>query len=430
MAELTPGATSAKGKIFVTISAALLAFFAYSSVYAFRKPFTVATFDGISFRGISYQTLLIISQVIGYMLSKFAGIKLIAELKNRGRFLAAITLVGTAWICLLVFAIAPPAIGIACLFINGFALGFLWGIVFSYLEGRQATDLIGSVLAVSFIFAGGFTRSVAKWLMLTQGVPERWMPFMTGLIFILPLVVFLWGLNKIPPPDLSDTKERGRRKPLDATGRINLLKQFGPGVIVVTITYLFLTILRDIRDNYMSNIWIELGYGKNYSILTRTETITSLVVLLIMAMLVLVRKNMKAFSLIHWVIAGGFLMVIASTILFNSGRISGAAWMQFVGMGLYLGYIPFNCIFFERMIASYRISGNVGFLIYLADSFGYLGSVTVMLGKEFMTVNLSWSRFYASGVIYGSAIGLAGIIFSYIYFTRKYKQLNLDYNER
>ena len=57
------------------IYAALIAFLTYASVYAYRKPFTVATFDGIKFWNISYQTLLIISQVLGYMLSKFYGIK-------------------------------------------------------------------------------------------------------------------------------------------------------------------------------------------------------------------------------------------------------------------------------------------------------------------------------------------------------------------
>ena len=66
-------------QLFLPVFAAVVAFLAYASVYAYRKPFTVATFDGIKFWGISYQTLLIISQVVGYMLSKFYGIKFIAE---------------------------------------------------------------------------------------------------------------------------------------------------------------------------------------------------------------------------------------------------------------------------------------------------------------------------------------------------------------
>jgi hypothetical protein len=99
--------------------------------------------------------------MIGYMLSKFYGIKFIAELKIQGRFSTAVVLVGTAWLSLLFFGITPAPYGMIFLFINGFMLGFMWGIVFSYVEGRRATDFIGAVMAVSFIFAGGFTRSVA-----------------------------------------------------------------------------------------------------------------------------------------------------------------------------------------------------------------------------------------------------------------------------
>jgi len=63
----------------------------YASVYAYRKPFTVAAYEGIELGNFSYQTLLIISQVIGYMLSKFYGIKFIAALRRRGRWKTMIT---------------------------------------------------------------------------------------------------------------------------------------------------------------------------------------------------------------------------------------------------------------------------------------------------------------------------------------------------
>ncbi|MET0243482.1 MAG: DUF5690 family protein [Flavitalea sp.] len=408
-------------KVLVAGSAALVAFLAYSSVYALRKPFTVATFQGTSYFGISYQTMLIISQVIGYMLSKFAGIRVIAEMKAKGRFSTALILVSVAWFCLFLFAVLPSPFGLICLFVNGFALGFMWGIIFSYIEGRRSTDFIGSVLAVSFIFAGGFTRSVAKWLMVTHNVSEQWMPFTTGLVFMGPLLLFLWLLNLLPKPDQDDVAERTVRLPMDSKGRREMLKKFGAGIVVVSFTYLFLTIMRDIRDNYMANIWNELGYKDDYGILTRTETTTSLIVLLIMAMLVLIRKNIIAFSVIHIVILAGFAIVLVSSALFNAGMIDGALWMQLAGLGLYLGYIPFNCIFFERMIASFRIAGNVGFLIYIADSFGYLGSVVVMMIKEFMKVNISWANFYSHGVVYGAVIGIIGTAFSYFYFNRKFK---------
>lgn len=421
MTELASSLQRTRGKhILVVASASVIAFLAYSSVYAFRKPFTVATFEGIRYWNISYQTLLIISQVIGYMLSKFAGIKFIAELKSLGRFRTGLVLTGIAWLCLLGFGLAPAPWGMLFMFVNGFMLGFMWGVVFSYLEGRRTTDLMGAVLAVSFIFAGGFTRSVAKWLMVEWSVPEKWMPFLTGLVFVIPLLVFLWLLDKIPPPDEADKKERTVRIPMNAESRKQFLKTFGTGLVMASVTYLFLTVMRDIRDNYMANIWNELGYGSDYSIFAKTEINTSLIVLLMMGLLVLIRKNIRALAMVHVMIAAGFLIAGISSLLFINGQVDGAIWMQLTSLGLYMGYIPFNCIFFERLIASFRIAGNVGFLIYFADAFGYLGSVTVMLTKEFVRLRLNWSEFYSHGVVIGSLLGLAGTIFSLIYFTRRY----------
>ncbi|MBP7554918.1 MAG: hypothetical protein KA821_01545 [Chitinophagaceae bacterium] len=411
-------------QLLVASGAALVAFLAYSAVYAYRKPFTTATFTGISFWGVSYQTWLIISQVIGYMLSKFAGIRFIAELKRNGRWKASVILVGVAWISLFFFAITPAPYGVIWLLINGFMLGFMWGIIFSYVEGRRATDFIGTVMAISFIFAGGFTRSVAGWLMSEWGVTEKWMPFVTGLVFIGPYLLFIFLLERLPPPDKEDVKERTQRQPMNASERRAFIKKFGVGILMVSITYLFLTIVRDIRDNYMVNIWSELGYKDDYSLFARSETQISLILLGTMALLALIRKNMEAFRVIHVVIAIGFILAGISSWFFIQGWINGRLWMQLVGLGLYMSYIPFNCIFFERMIAAFRIQGNVGFLIYIADAFGYLGSVTIMLTKEFMDIDPGWAGFYSHTVVIGSLISLAGIMASWGYFNKKYYTQN------
>jgi MFS family permease len=408
----------------VASGAALVAFLAYSAVYAYRKPFTTATFTGVSFWGVSYQTWLIISQVIGYMLSKFAGIRFIAELKRNGRWKTSVLLVGIAWISLFFFAITPAPYGMIWLLINGFMLGFMWGIIFSYVEGRRATDFIGTVMAISFIFAGGFTRSVAGWLMTEWGVTEKWMPFVTGLVFIGPYLLFIFLLERLPHPDKEDVKERTQRQPMNATERRAFIKKFGVGIVMVSITYLFLTIIRDIRDNYMVNIWSELGYKDDYSLFARSETQISLILLGTMALLALIRKNIEAFRVIHVVIAIGFILAGVSSWLFIQGLINGRLWMQLVGLGLYMSYIPFNCIFFERMIAAFRIQGNVGFLIYIADAFGYLGSVTIMLTKEFMDIDPGWAGFYSHAVVIGSLISLAGIMASWGYFNKKYYTQN------
>ena len=57
------------------------AFTTYFSMYAFRKPFTAALFEDLTFLGIDYKIFLVTLQLIGYASAKVFGIKFIAELK-------------------------------------------------------------------------------------------------------------------------------------------------------------------------------------------------------------------------------------------------------------------------------------------------------------------------------------------------------------
>jgi MFS family permease len=401
---------------------ATLTFFAYTCVFAFRKPFSIATFGGRQLWGISYQTLLIISQVIGYMLSKFIGIRFISSLRREKRWKIAFLLIGTAWLSMLFFALLPPVWGILCFLVNGFMMGFMWGVVFSYAEGRRSTDFIGSALAVSFIFAGGFTRSVAKWLMTDWGVPEHWMPFATGAVFALPLALFFYLLEKVPPPDPADVEERQQRVAMTSEDRRLIVRRFKHGLIALGLIYTLLTVMRDIRDNYMGNMWEELGYAGQSAIFTRSETMITVVLLVMMSSIVLIRKNIRAFQLIHGMIAAGFMLAAISSWLFFSGWLDGAIWMQSAGLGLYMAYIPFNSIFFERMIASFRLRGNVGFLIYITDAFGYLGSVLVMLAKESVDLDITWSQYYARAVMGLALIGFIGTLYALVYFSSSYRR--------
>ncbi|MFN8688469.1 MAG: DUF5690 family protein, partial [Cyclobacteriaceae bacterium] len=94
-----------------------------------------------------------------------------------------------------------------------------------------------------------------------------------------------------------------------------------------------------------------------------------------------------------------------------------------IGLGLYLGYIPFNSIFFDRMIAAFQFVGTVGFIMYVADSFGYLGSVAVLFYKEFGHKNLSWLSFFLTGRYVVAVLGFVLILGSMVYFHRKHKAM-------
>lgn len=403
--------------------AALVSFGTYSCMYAFRKPFAVALFEGVSFLGIDYKIWLVIAQTMGYAASKFYGIRFIAEMQGAKRARSIVLLIIFSWLALLLFAIVPAPYNVAFLFLNGFPLGMIWGLVFSYLEGRQSTEFMGAVLSISFIFSSGFVKSAGMVVMVDWGIAERWMPFVTGLIFLVPMLIFVVLLEQIPRPSAADEALRTRRQPMDKQQRRQFLQQFLPGLSLCILSYVMLTMLRDMRDNFAANIWQELGMGEQAAIFTQTEVPVSLVILGVMGLLVFIKDNYQAFMLNFLIVITGFVLAGLSSLLFMQHHIGPVTWMTMAGLGLYLGYIPFNCIFFERLIATFKYVSNVGFIIYVADSFGYLGSVSMLLVKNFSKLQLSWSRFFMDTVLGMSVLGILLMLGAYRYFRKKYRGL-------
>ncbi len=407
----------------VGLYAAVVVFLTYTMIFGFRKSFTVATFDGIEIAGYSYKTILVISQVLGYLLAKFYGIKYISELKRTGRGQVILLLTGIAWLSWLLFALVPLPYNIVFLFINGFPLGMLWGVVFSYVEGRRSTDFIGATLAVSFIFASGFVKSVGAWLMVEFSVSEFWVPFYTGLVFALPLLLFVYLMERIPPPSEEDVQLRTERSAMTEEDRKGFVKEFYAGIAACVLIYCFATIFRDIRDNFGAEMWKELGYFDQPAIFSKTETPITLIILVLIGSMVLIKNNYKALQTAHIFILIGFVVAGVSTSLFAANSIEPIWWMTLVGLGLYMVYIPFNAVFFDRLISTFKYTGNVGFLIYLADSFGYVGSVGVLFSKEIFRVQLNWVTFFSNSVIGLSVIGILLTVFSMVYFGRKYEKV-------
>jgi hypothetical protein len=388
------------------------AFVVYSCMYGFRKPFTVGVYNHILFMGISYKVCLVIAQVLGYMLSKFYGIKFISGMKPERRGAYILICIGSAWITLLLFAIIPPPYNIICLFLNGLPLGLVWGLVFGFLEGRRTTELMGAVLATSFIFASGLAKTVGKWMQLSFHITDWWMPFAAGAVFVIPLIVCVWLLSQTPPPSADDIEHRTVRNPMTGDERKQFILKFGLSMVPVVIAYAVFTLVRDFCEDFANELWTETGYQNNAAIFTQTGTIISLVALAIVGGFFLIRDNYRAFRMSHILIMAGVSLSLIATLFFNMHLINPFIWMVLATAGMYLGYLPFNCLYFERMLSVYKIKGNVGFVMYIADAFGYLGTVVVLLVKEFIPIKYSWVHFfsflfYAMGIIGVVLIGLS-----------------------
>ncbi|GAC1451461.1 MAG: DUF5690 family protein [Chitinophagaceae bacterium] len=405
--------------------AAFASFTTYFCMYGFRKPISATTFDGEKAFGISFKSALVIAQVFGYMTAKFIGIKFISEVDKAKRAVYILLLIGASHISLLLLALVPKPFNVLFLFGNGLSLGLIWGLVFSFIEGRKFTDLLALILSTNFIFSSGVAKTLGRICIEYWNVSELYTPFVTGLLYIPLLLLAVWMLTKIPPPKEEETASRGVRVALNGKERTALFTKYFTGLVAITVINLLLTILRDVKDNYAVEILRTVKPSFNPAIFTQMETIAAVTVLVLLLLLTGFKNHFKSIAAHHLTIGCGLVIILLSALFLRLQVLDPVFNLVLYTIGLYVCYNTLQCLFLDRFIAAFRVKGNIGFFFYFMDSVGYLGSCFIIFNKEIFSPELNWlSYFLQVSFILGIA-GIISIIVSWVYFKRKYKEIIL-----
>jgi phosphonate degradation associated HDIG domain protein len=409
----------------VFIAYAMAAAFAtYFCMYAFRKPFAAARFDGQYFLGgdIALKTAFVVSQILGYTVSKYIGIKVCPEARPGRRAAMLVLLILGAEAALVFFAILPPDLKVVAIFCNGLPLGMVWGLVVWYLEGRLTSELLLAGLACSYIVSSGAVKDVGRYLMAAHGVSEAAMPMATGLLFLPPFLLSVWLLSHLPPPTAADHAARFQRTTMDGSGRWAFLQALLPGLVLLFGARLLTTAFRDYRDNYGVELFGSLGYQGDATLFTRTELAVALGVMAALALLNLIRSNRAGVVGAHVLMVAGLGLMALATLLLDVGLLSGIGWMILVGLGSYMAYVPHDSVVFDRIIASTRVPGTAVFAIYLADAIGYTGSICLPLGKDLFFPRVDRLVFFRVFTYLVSLGGIAVVVASGLYFYRRHQE--------
>jgi hypothetical protein len=246
------------------------------------------------------------------------------------------------------------------------------------------------------------------------------MPAATGALFLPLLAISVWALVQLPPPSAADEAARVRRQPMDRAQRRAFLTAYAPGVVLLVMAYVLLTAFRDFRDNFAAEIWTALGFGEASGVFTASELPVAAVALVVLGAVMWVRDNLRALLVMHGVILAGFLVLGLATLAFQAGLLPPLVWMILTGAGLYMAYTPFNAMLFDRMIAYSGRIGTAGFLIYVADASGYLGSVALLIWRNFARVQVDWLDFFIASAYATSAIGAVCTVLAGAYFVRRH----------
>jgi hypothetical protein len=421
MAQALRAGLARAGPLVFTTVAGLAGFSAYFSMYAFRKPFAAATFDAVPgwHFVLDFKIALVLAQVAGYAISKLVGVKFVSEIAPERRWIAILSLIGASWLALVAFAVLPAPWNVAAMFLNGLPLGMIWGLVFGYMEGRRVSEVLGAILCSSFIVSSGIVKSLGAWLIETVHVHRFWMPAAAGALFFPLLFLSVWVLSQLPPPDAADEAARVKRAPMSGPERRAFLTAFAPGIVLLVAAYILLTALRDFRDNFAAEIWNGLGYAKEAGVFTASELPVGAISLVALALLMTVKDNRRALLAVHGIMIAGFILLGVATWAFQSRLLAPLPWMIAVGAGLYLAYTPFNAVLFDRLVAFSGRVATAGFLIYVADASGYLGSVALLVWRNFGALKMDWLQFFILSAYATSVVGAVFSTLAAIYFARQ-----------
>ena len=420
--ELKANQKKALSDVLFILWAGGAALLSYSLVYALRKPFTAATFDGLDFFGMDYKTATSIVQIAGYFLSKLIGIKVISEMKKENRLKFIIASVAVAELSLVLFGALPRPYNVFALFFNGLSLGCMWGVIFSFIEGRRMTDILASLLGVSMVISSGTAKSAGLYVMNNLHVNEFWMPALIGAV-ALPLLALLgYALNRLPQPTEEDIAMKSERATLNGKQRWELFKNFMPFLMMLFVANIAIVVLRDIKEDFLVNI-IDVSEYSPW-LFAKIDSVVTLIILVVFGLMVFVKDNLKALSILFGLIIMG--MIVMSVVSFGQERfqLPPVVWLFVQSLCLYIAYLTFQTIFFDRFIACFKIHGNVGFFIVTTDFLGYTGTVLVLVLKEFCNPHIDWAVFYNQFAGYVGIFCCITFICSFVYLHQRFRKEN------
>lgn len=312
----------------LAIYASLLIFLLYTCCYAYRKPFTAALYEGETLFGFDLKILYVLSEIIGYALSKFIGVHILPSMQKHRRVYYIIGLLTFSELSWLGFGFLPVSLKLVCVFFSGLPLGMIWGVIFSYIEGRRISEVLNVGLSVALIVSSGLVKTLGQYVLDHFQVTEYWMPFVTGAVVYPIMLICTYLLNQIPEPDEQDKLQRTERAPMGGREKKRFFKQFFWGICMLILLYASLTVFRELRDSFAADVWKELQIS-GAMIFTRTEAPIAFFVLALMFTIVFIRNNRLALNIIYVISVVGGLITVSSTLLYVNGHLSPINWMIF-----------------------------------------------------------------------------------------------------
>ena len=248
------------------------------------------------------------------------------------------------------------------------------------------------------------------------------MPALIGGIALPILALLGYSLNRLPQPTAEDIAMESKRETLNGKQRWDIFKNFMPFLTLLFIANVVLTILRDIKEDFLVKI-IDVSQYSSW-MFAQVDSVVTIIILVIFGLMVFVRSNLKALSILLGLIIISMVVMAVVSFGYEQLQLNAIVWLFIQSLCLYLAFLTFQTIFFDRFIACFKIRGNVGFFIAMNDFLGYTGTVIVLAVKEFFSPDINWTAFYNLMAGYVGVICFVAFVCSFIYLHQRYRREN------
>ena len=206
---------------------------------------------------------------------------------------------------------------------------------------------------------------------------------------------------------------------MTADDRRAFYKKHAIGLVALLTLYVFLTIVRSIRDDFAVEIWQEMGVGDKPKVFAKSEFWVMLGVVVINGLAIWVKNNRTAFLTSIGLLIVGYLVVLAAVFGWQAAALSPMSFMVLLGLGMYIPYVAFHTTVFERMIAAFGEAGTLGFLMCLADAVGYLGYIAVMIFRNTTTGEVGFLNLMIWVAVVVATVSTAISLWLIVYYAKR-----------
>lgn len=124
------------------------------------------------------------------------------------------------------------------------------------------------------------------------------------------------------------------------------------------------------------------------------DGVVTIIILALFGFAAMMRSHIRVLLMLLCLVIVGSLALSFMAFNYTALHLPVVTWLFLQSLAVYVVFLSFQTLFFERFIACFRVKGNVGFFIVTLDFVGYVGTVLVLVMKEWFTPDVVWLDFY------------------------------------